>query len=203
MLTNMNFQQNYNFIIPNFQYYENNYPFQYLCRDENTSRIVLPKCPIRKIEEKKSTKRNHIIKSSFNKFNSNDHENTEILKININYNKKSHQMILNKYDDLSIKIRDFIDTNNIPDKFIQPILMKICQSMNQIFNIYNTNLSKFNIEYLNSLQKLWLSRSNNISNSIKQEDDLSDVENNISSISNISLDKNEIDPPFFKLNKSF
>jgi hypothetical protein len=204
MIPNMNNQHNNNYIIPNFQYYENNYPYQYLYRDEYKPLVIIPKCSVRKIEEKKSTKRNPIIKSCFNKFNTNDQENTEILRININYNNNSYQMIINRYDDLTFKIRNFIDTNNIPQKFLQPILLKICQSMNQIYNIYNTNLSKFNIDYLNSLQKLWLSRCNNkVSSSIDQEDDLSDVENNVSSISNISLDNNEIDPPFFKLNKSF
>jgi hypothetical protein len=90
-----------------------------------------------------------------NKFNTGLEENSEILQINVKYNCKSYIMSLKRYDDLFLQTKTFFDQNGLPDNLIKPVLMKICESMNHIFMVYNTELSKFNKDYLNSLEKLW------------------------------------------------
>jgi hypothetical protein len=81
-------------------------------------------------------------------------ENTEILQINVKYKYKSFIMSLRRHDDLFLQTKSFFDSNSLPEKLIKPVLMKICESLNHIFMVYNSEMSVFNSEYLNSLDVL-------------------------------------------------
>ncbi len=132
-----------------------------------------------------------------NKFNTGLEENTEILEINVKYNCKSYIMSLKRYDDLFLQTKTFFDSNNLPDKLIKPVLMKICESLNHIYMVYNIELSKFNSEYLSSLEKLWENKTFDIKE--KMEEVNSDC-SMISSISEIEYIEETLSE---RLNKSF
>ena len=100
-------------------------------------------------------------KKYYNKFNSPKenniaNENTVILTIKIKVGPNDFRTFnLKKYDDLFISLEKFFDLNKIKQDLVKPIVTKIFAALNKIFWLLNNKIGKYDLDYLNSLQKLW------------------------------------------------
>jgi hypothetical protein len=128
------------------------------------------------------SKINYNYKYSFNKFNNStsntnnvcnnnsiiNNENTDILSVNIKIEGSEKTLSLRRYDDVMMVASQFCFENKISENLVKPIVTKIYQALNEVYNIFNTELSCSNEEYLNSLNLLWCnSKSRSEENSEK------------------------------------
>ena len=106
-------------------------------------------------------------KKYFNKFNSSKenctNENTVILTLKIKVAKDDFRVFnLKKYDDLFISLEKFFDLNKIEQSLVKPIVTKIFTALNKIFWLLNNKIGIYDLNYLNSLYKLWMKNNGKI-----------------------------------------
>ena len=107
-------------------------------------------------------------KKYYNKFNSpkennTTNENTVILTLKIKVAPNDFRTFnLKKYDDLFISLEKFFDLNKIKQDLVKPIVTKIFAALNKIFWLLNNKIGIYDLEYLNSLQKLWVKNNGQI-----------------------------------------
>jgi uncharacterized protein YifE (UPF0438 family) len=166
-------------------------------------------------EDKATAYRRHLNSKKANLANLNKHKahdtsvNSEILKVTINYDHKELTLSLSRFDDIYLSTKSFFEINKLPDRFIKPIIYKICENMNKIFTTYNQNLTDLDMDYLTSLKTI--SENFNLNNKPKKDLSTNDIKynsdedvcDNISSLSAMSWEGEGDDLSFFKLNKSF
>ena len=103
----------------------------------------------------------------YNKFNSpkenNTNENTVILTLKIKVAPNDCRIFnLKKYDDLFVSLEQFFDMNKINQDLVKPIVTKIFSTLNIIFSLLNNKIGKYDIDYLNSLYRLWIKNNRQI-----------------------------------------
>ena len=77
-------------------------------------------------------------------------ENTEILKVVVKISETETALFkIKRYDDLFVTVNLFCEINSVPEKFKKPLLIKVLGALNMIYQMYNSNLSKDNINILN------------------------------------------------------
>ena len=107
-------------------------------------------------------------KKYYNKFNSpkennTTNENTVILTLKIKVAPNDFRTFnLKKYDDLFISLEKFFDLNKIKQDLVKPIVTKIFAALNKIFWLLNNKIGIYDLEYLNSLHKLWIKNNEQI-----------------------------------------
>ena len=80
-------------------------------------------------------------------------ENTEVLKVNIKISKNETATFrIKRYDDLFFTISLFCEIYSIDEKLMKPIIIKTLCTLNTIYQIYNSELSKENIEVLKNVK---------------------------------------------------
>jgi hypothetical protein len=175
----------------------------------NTVAALLPKSNY-------SKKNIYNLKNNYNKFNYspniNNNENTEILTIKILHEGEEKVLSLNRFDDLQTMAKNFCEKNKIPEICIKPISLKISQALDHIYKVYNSNLGKFDEDYLNSLNVLFKNYKKNSGNfnkdhasQIKQEID-QETNLDLTSISSFTLNEDYDEEDyhnFLSINKSF
>ena len=105
----------------------------------------------------------------FNKFNTpaenSFSENTPILCLKIKIAQNDYRIYtLRKYDDLFISLQKFFSLNQINDILIKPIVNKIFLCLDKIFWVMNSKIGKWDIDYLNSLNRVWIKNKGKLSN---------------------------------------
>ena len=109
---------------------------------------------------------------SFNFLNSNrnnqtdsshysNYDNHEILVVNIKLNNENKTIKINKYDDYYLTAKDFCESNNLSENLIKPISLKLNSAVASINQVFNSKLTNYDKEYLNSLNTLWKDQKNN------------------------------------------
>ena len=127
-------------------------------------------------------------KKYFNKFNSPKencvNENTVILSLQIKVGPKDIRVFnLKKYDDLFVSLEKFFDINQIRQDLVKPIVTKIFEALNKIFWLLNNKIGNYDLEYLNSLYKLWIKNNQQIPK-VKKSNEKEEIKcNNKSTIS--------------------
>ena len=96
----------------------------------------------------------------YNKFNSVNNElfpniinpvveNTEILQVNVKIAKDKNVIFkLRRFDDLFLTVKLFCEINSIDEYLIKPIITKALCTLNNIYQIYNSQLDSKNIKVL-------------------------------------------------------
>lgn len=80
-------------------------------------------------------------------------ENTEILKVQVKINKNETATFkIKRFDDLFLTISLFCEIYSIDEKLMKPIIMKVLSSLNTIYQIYNSDISKENIDTLKKIK---------------------------------------------------
>ena len=80
-------------------------------------------------------------------------ENTEILKIQVKISKNETATFkIKRFDDLFLTVSLFCEIYSIDEKLMKPIIMKALSSLNTIYQIYNSNISKENIDTLKKIK---------------------------------------------------
>ena len=136
-------------------------------------------------------------KNHFNKFNTtkenNTNENTVILTLEIKVAKNDYRTFnLKKYDDLFISLEKFFDYNKIEQSLVKPIVTKIFEALNKIFWLFNSKIGKYDSDYLDSLNKLWIKNNKNFPKKEENKDNKSKDDSNKSTISSSdSTDENK------------
>ena len=104
----------------------------------------------------KNTNLNHQNKFNlnlFNVYNNKYFENTEILNINIKISKdKIVEFKLRRFDDLFFTVKLFCEINKIDEKFIKPFIIKILDTLNNIYKIMNYNCDKIDINQIENIK---------------------------------------------------
>ena len=81
-------------------------------------------------------------------------ENTEILKVVVKISETESAIFkIKRYDDLFITVNLFCEINSVDEKFMRPILIKVLNALNMIYQIYNCDLPKENIDILKNIKK--------------------------------------------------
>ncbi len=74
-------------------------------------------------------------------------ENTEILNVNVKISKnKSVIFKLRRFDDLFLTVKLFCEINSIDEKFMKPIIIKALCALNNIYQVFNTQIDENNIK---------------------------------------------------------
>ena len=82
-------------------------------------------------------------------------ENTEVLKVNVKISKnKIATFKVKRYDDLFYTINLFCEIYSIDEKLMKPLIIKTLCTLNTIYQIYNSDMSKENIEILKNVKLL-------------------------------------------------
>ena len=102
-----------------------------------------------------------------NKFNSskenNMKENIVILSVAIKVGKNDIRIFnLKKFDDLFVSLEKFINFNKIRQELVKPLITAILKALNNIFYALNNKIGIYDLEYLNSLYKLWIKNNGKI-----------------------------------------
>ena len=104
----------------------------------------------------KNTNLNHQNKFNlnlFNVYNNKYFENTEILNINIKISKdKIVEFKLRRFDDLFFTVKLFCEINKIDEKFIKPFIIKILDTLNNIYKIMNYSCDKIDINQIENIK---------------------------------------------------
>ena len=80
-------------------------------------------------------------------------ENTEVLKVNVKISEnKIATFKIKRYDDLFYTINLFCEIYSIDEKLMKPLIIKTLCTLNTIYQIYNSNVSKENIEILKNVK---------------------------------------------------
>ena len=80
-------------------------------------------------------------------------ENTEVLKVNIKISEnKIVTFKIKRYDDLFYTISLFCEIYSIDEKLMKPLIIKTLCTLNTIYQIYNSDVSKENIEILKNVK---------------------------------------------------
>ncbi len=90
-----------------------------------------------------------------NCFSPNNERNHEILVIKFKLENSEKILKVNKYDDYLEASKIFCKINNLHENLALPISTKINLAISSINEAFNTKLLELDIEYLNSLNKLW------------------------------------------------
>ena len=106
-------------------------------------------------------------KNYYNKFNTskenNMNENTVILTLKMKVGKNDYRIFnLKKYDDLFVSLEKFVDINKIKQELVKPLVSKIFEALNKIFWLLNNKIGIYDLQYLNSLYKLWIKNNREI-----------------------------------------
>ncbi len=99
-----------------------------------------------------SIKKCNSLKNCFSPKTENNHE---ILVIKFKLENSEKILKVNKYDDYLEASKIFCKINNLPENLALPISTKINLAISSINEAFNTNLLDLDIEYINSLNKLW------------------------------------------------
>ena len=76
-------------------------------------------------------------------------ENTEILRVNVKISKnKSAIFKLRRFDDLFLTVKLFCEINSIEEKLMKPIIIKSLCALNNIYQVFNTQIDEKNIKRL-------------------------------------------------------
>jgi len=76
-------------------------------------------------------------------------ENTEILNVNVKISKNKNVVFkLRRFDDLFLTVKLFCEINLIDEKFMKPIIIKTLCTLNNIYQIFNTQIDEKNIQRL-------------------------------------------------------
>jgi hypothetical protein len=79
-------------------------------------------------------------------------ENTEILNVNVKISKeKSALFKLRRFDDLFLTVKLFCEINSIDEKFMKPIIIKTLCALNNIYQVFNTQIDDNNIKRLKQM----------------------------------------------------
>ena len=77
------------------------------------------------------------------------------MRVNIKVSKDKVVVFrLRRFDNLFMSINLFCEFNKIDKKLIQPIISKILSSLNIVYKVMNSNVSKENILTLNEVKKI-------------------------------------------------
>jgi len=88
-----------------------------------------------------------------NNYNNKYFENTEILKINIKLSKdKIVEFKLRRFDDLFFTVKLFCEINKIDEKFIRPFIIKILDTLNNIFKVMNYKCNKIDVNQIENIK---------------------------------------------------
>ena len=150
----------------------NNINNQYISNSiKNLNLIRLNSCPnpitdfpsslssshIPKVQNKNKLSDNNITEP-YNKYNSINQElnqlwinpiaeNTEILNVNVKISKnKSAIFKLRRFDDLFLTVKLFCEINSIDEKFMKPIIIKALCALNNIYQVFNTQIDENNLK---------------------------------------------------------
>ena len=103
-----------------------------------------------------------------NKFNSSKEnngmkDNIIILCVAIKVGKNDIRIFkLKKFDDLFVSLEKFIKYNKIKEELVKPLITAILKALNKIFYALNNKIGRYDLEYLNSLYKLWIKNNGNM-----------------------------------------
>ena len=76
-------------------------------------------------------------------------ENTEILNVSVKISQNKKVVFkLRRFDDLFLTVKLFCEINQIEEKLMKPIIIKILCSLNSIYQIYNYQLDVQNMQRL-------------------------------------------------------
>ena len=76
-------------------------------------------------------------------------ENTEILNVSVKISQNKKVIFkLRRFDDLFLTVKLFCEINQIEEKLMKPIIIKILCSLNSIYQIYNYQLDEQNMQRL-------------------------------------------------------
>ena len=76
-------------------------------------------------------------------------ENTEILNVNVKISKnKSAIFKLRRFDDLFLTVKLFCEINSIDEKLMKPIIIKSLCALNNIYQVFNTQIDEKNLKRL-------------------------------------------------------
>ena len=76
-------------------------------------------------------------------------ENTEILNVSVKISQNKKVVFkLRRFDDLFLTVKLFCEINQIEEKLMKPIIIKILCSLNSIYQIYNYQLDEQNMKRL-------------------------------------------------------
>ena len=76
-------------------------------------------------------------------------ENTEILNVNVKISKNKNVIFkLRRFDDLFLTVKLFCEINSIDEKFMKPIIIKALCTLNNIYQIFNSQIDEKNIKRL-------------------------------------------------------
>ena len=76
-------------------------------------------------------------------------ENTEILNVNVKISKNKNVIFkLRRFDDLFLTVKLFCEINLIDEKFMKPIIIKALCTLNNIYQIFNSQIDEKNIKRL-------------------------------------------------------
>ena len=76
-------------------------------------------------------------------------ENTEILRVNVKISKnKSAIFKLRRFDDLFLTVKLFCEINSIDEKLMKPIIIKSLCALNNIYQVFNTQIDENNLKRL-------------------------------------------------------
>ena len=101
---------------------------------------------------------NYNLNEPYNKFNSINNdlitqninpllENTEILNIKVKIEKEKYLLFkLRRFDDLFLTVKLFCEINSIDEKFMKPIIIKTLCTLNNIYQVFNTQIDENNIK---------------------------------------------------------
>jgi hypothetical protein len=133
--------------------------------------------------------------------------NCGILNISVKLDNKTKIITLNRGDDFFQKARDFCIENNLPQKLILPLSIKLNYAVNSINKVLNTNLTLEDREYFNNLNSLWSeTKAKEVTNANPTLCEEEEEEMTFSSISNIDEEISEnpnINSEKSKLNRTF
>ena len=74
-------------------------------------------------------------------------ENTEILKVNVKISKNKNVLFkLRRFDDLFLTVKLFCEINSIDEKFMKPIIIKALCALNNIYQVFNSEIDENNIK---------------------------------------------------------
>ena len=125
--------------------------------------------------------------------NNKNMENTLILSANIKLEGNEVKTLdIYRYDDIYNTIKTYCESNKLAGKFIKPLVMKVTDTLSNIYKVYNVSLDK--------KEELYIKYINNLFNKTKIEFEIEDdtekeTENDIleiTSISNVSLFENDL-----------
>ena len=81
-------------------------------------------------------------------------ENTEILRVEVKLAKDKKGIFkLKRYDDVFETIKTFCEINTIDEKLIKPLIIKSLQTINTIYQIMNSKISRKQYTLLKAIQK--------------------------------------------------